>query len=82
MNCGSSIPSLTLTSSVPSPDTTEKPNDAGEAPSQRNEIFREEALEHHALYQGGKGDLLRISPVWTRWTYWRPVTRPRWSCWT
>jgi membrane fusion protein (multidrug efflux system) len=35
----------------------------------RSRIFREEALRHH---EGSKdeGDVLRISPAWTRWTYW------------
>ncbi|ATB37199.1 hemolysin D [Cystobacter fuscus] len=32
-------------------------------------IFREEALRHHEGTQD-EGDLLRISPRWTRWTYW------------
>ncbi|QRK07531.1 HlyD family efflux transporter periplasmic adaptor subunit [Archangium violaceum] len=37
--------------------------------TQRTRIFREEALRHH---EGSReeGDLLRISPRWTRWTYW------------
>lgn len=35
----------------------------------RSKIFREEALRHH---EGShpEGDVLRISPSWTRWTYW------------
>ncbi|WNG38070.1 HlyD family efflux transporter periplasmic adaptor subunit [Archangium violaceum] len=37
--------------------------------TQRTRIFREEALRHHAGAQE-EGDLLRISPRWTRWTYW------------
>ncbi|WPB81261.1 HlyD family efflux transporter periplasmic adaptor subunit [Archangium violaceum] len=36
---------------------------------QRTRIFREEALRHHEGSQED-GDLLRISPRWTRWTYW------------
>jgi multidrug resistance efflux pump len=35
----------------------------------RSKIFREEALRHHEGAQQD-GDVLRISPVWTRWTYW------------
>lgn len=35
----------------------------------RTKIFREEALRHHEGAQQD-GDLLRISPAWTRWTYW------------
>jgi multidrug efflux pump subunit AcrA (membrane-fusion protein) len=37
--------------------------------TQRTRIFREEALRHH---EGSReeGDLLRISPKWTQWTYW------------
>lgn len=36
--------------------------------TQRTRIFREEALRHH---EGSRdeGDVLRISPKWTRWTY-------------
>jgi multidrug resistance efflux pump len=37
--------------------------------TQRSRIFREEALRHHEGSQED-GDLLRISPKWTRWTYW------------
>jgi multidrug resistance efflux pump len=37
--------------------------------TQRTRIFREEALRHHEGTQQ-EGDLLRISPKWTRWTYW------------
>jgi len=35
----------------------------------RTKIFREEALRHHEGTQQ-EGDVLRISPSWTRWTYW------------
>jgi membrane fusion protein (multidrug efflux system) len=35
----------------------------------RSKIFREEALRHHEGTQQD-GDVLRISPSWTRWTYW------------
>lgn len=35
----------------------------------RSKIFREEALRHHEGSQQD-GDVLRISPAWTRWTYW------------
>jgi len=35
----------------------------------RSKIFREEALRHHEGSQQD-GDVLRISPSWTRWTYW------------
>lgn len=35
----------------------------------RSKIFREEALRHHEGTQQ-EGDVLRISPAWTRWTYW------------
>ncbi len=37
--------------------------------TRRPSIFREEALRHHEGTQED-GDLLRISPRWTRWTYW------------
>ena len=33
-------------------------------------IFREEALDSHLRDGRIHGDLLRISPRWTRWTYW------------
>ena len=36
------------------------------------EIFREEAILSHAAYRG-EGDVLKISPSWTRWTYWSMV---------
>jgi len=32
-------------------------------------LFREEALSHH-LGESEEGDVLRLSPRWTRWTYW------------
>jgi multidrug efflux pump subunit AcrA (membrane-fusion protein) len=32
-------------------------------------LFREEALRHAAAGHGA-GDVLRLSPSWTRWTYW------------
>lgn len=32
-------------------------------------IFREEALEHHARGVPDQGQLLQLSPGWTRWTY-------------
>jgi biotin carboxyl carrier protein len=33
------------------------------------DIFRREALEHHARPRQ-QGDLLRLSPAWTRWVFW------------
>ncbi len=40
------------------------------APShQTAEIFRREALEHHARGFGDQGKVLQISPSWTRWAY-------------
>jgi membrane fusion protein (multidrug efflux system) len=33
-------------------------------------IFREEALEYHVRGNRTQGDLLRIAPRWTNWTYW------------
>lgn len=33
------------------------------------DLFREEALDHHTAGQLHEGDLLRLSPRWTRWTY-------------
>ena len=33
------------------------------------DIFRREALEHHAA-PPREGDPLRLSPAWTRWTFW------------
>src|SRR5438445_7193723 len=33
-------------------------------------IFREEALEYHLRGNRTQGDLLRIAPRWTHWTYW------------
>lgn len=35
----------------------------------RRSLFREEALQH-ATRGRTEGDLLRISPAWTQWTYW------------
>jgi membrane fusion protein (multidrug efflux system) len=37
--------------------------------AERSRIFREEALRHHEGHRE-EGDVLRISPAWTRWTYW------------
>jgi membrane fusion protein (multidrug efflux system) len=36
----------------------------------RPNLFREEALRHAARGLGGNGDVLRLSPAWTRWAYW------------
>lgn len=37
-------------------------------PTPRRPVFREEAIRHN---EGGKlGDVLRLSPAWTRWAYW------------
>ena len=33
------------------------------------DLFREEALAHHTNFHG-EGDVLRVSPAWTRWSYW------------
>jgi len=32
-------------------------------------LFREDALRHH-LGEAEEGDVIRLSPLWTRWTYW------------
>jgi multidrug efflux pump subunit AcrA (membrane-fusion protein) len=36
----------------------------------RQGLFREEALRHVERGRGVEGDILRLSPAWTRWTYW------------
>lgn len=36
----------------------------------RSTIFREEALDSHSREKLIHGDILRISPRWTSWTYW------------
>ena len=36
----------------------------------RADLFREEALAHQVKAHGRRGDVLRILPGWTRWTYW------------
>jgi membrane fusion protein (multidrug efflux system) len=33
-------------------------------------LFRREALDHYVRGQGRDGDVLRLTPAWTRWTYW------------
>ena len=33
-----------------------------------SDLFRQEALEHHA--GAGAGDVLRVAPRWTRWLFW------------
>ncbi len=33
------------------------------------DLFREEALAHHTAAEAHDGDLLELSPRWTRWTY-------------
>jgi membrane fusion protein (multidrug efflux system) len=35
----------------------------------QNPLFRQQALQHHAG-QHHEGQLLRLSPSWTRWTFW------------
>src|SRR5689334_19515419 len=35
-------------------------------------LFRQEALEQRAQ-AGSRGSLLRMSPAWTRWSYWMVV---------
>lgn len=37
------------------------------------DIFRKEALEHH-LRPPREGEVLRLSPSWTRWTFWLLVS--------
>lgn len=37
--------------------------------SRSSSPFRQEALDYHAREQGG-GPLLRLSPGWSRWSYW------------
>lgn len=34
-----------------------------------SDLFRSEAVQHHAQY-AGQGDVLRIAPDWTQWSYW------------
>lgn len=36
----------------------------------RQGLFREEALRHAHRGRGVEGDVLRLSPAWTRWAYW------------
>ena len=45
-----------------------KPNHHSESES-HDPLFRQEALEHH-LSESEQGSLLRITPSWTRWTWW------------
>jgi membrane fusion protein (multidrug efflux system) len=33
-------------------------------------IFRKEALEYHQHYRRQEGDVLRLAPEWTQWSYW------------
>lgn len=33
-------------------------------------VFRDEAVDHYVSGRGAEGHVLRISPEWTRWTYW------------
>jgi membrane fusion protein (multidrug efflux system) len=37
--------------------------------SPATDVFRQEALEHHASGSDSKGHLLQISPAWTRWAF-------------
>ena len=37
---------------------------------QTAQLFRTEALAYYSQGQGSDGDLLRLAPTWTRWTYW------------
>jgi len=45
------------------------PQDEAPQDPQEEGLFRQEALDHH-LQSRGEGDVLRIAPGWTRWTYW------------
>jgi hypothetical protein len=49
-----------------------KAQDDTTGPSSGDGIFRREALEHY-LASRGEGEVLRISPSWTRWAYYALV---------
>jgi membrane fusion protein (multidrug efflux system) len=38
-------------------------------PGPRPDLFREDAMRYH-LAESEEGDVIRLSPLWTRWTYW------------
>ncbi len=42
---------------------------AAPGPEGRPSVFRKEALAHSQRVVQDQGDLLRISPRWSRWTY-------------
>ena len=44
-------------------------DDGDETGVRAESIYRRRALEEHAAGAGERGDVLRISPSWTRWTY-------------
>jgi membrane fusion protein (multidrug efflux system) len=48
---------------VDRPDNADAPE-----PGAAEGLFREDALRHH-LGEGDEGDVIRLSPGWTRWTY-------------
>jgi pyruvate/2-oxoglutarate dehydrogenase complex dihydrolipoamide acyltransferase (E2) component len=40
------------------------------ASHEQSDLFRLEAVHHHVREHQRPGDVLRISPAWTRWTFW------------
>jgi membrane fusion protein (multidrug efflux system) len=46
-----------------------KPEPASQAAPPASRIYRQEALQEHASSRV-EGEVLRISPAWTRWAYW------------
>lgn len=57
-----------MASQAQDPEGAPRATAAEQGPSA--DIFRKEALEHHLQGHRREGDLLRISPAWTRWAYW------------
>jgi hypothetical protein len=50
-----------------------QPRESARAQAPRDvsgDLFRQEALQTHARGEHRQGELLRISPSWTRWTFW------------
>ncbi len=48
-----------------------EPHESAQAPrAVAGDLFRQEALQTHVRGEHRQGELLRISPSWTRWTFW------------
>lgn len=52
------------------PTQVAEPQDGEATNTAVTQIFRSEALHYYTGGRRSQGDLLRLSPLWTRWSYW------------